>query len=110
MQQETMQDNTDEIRYRFYERQLTAGHKIRLEQVHVCRHCGQAYKLNPSAGSSKTHCEAQDCRDEAKRAAVMRDNRMRQELYRRNPRNDRQRQAALRARKAAAQVLGFQYV
>ncbi|GAB4422244.1 MAG: hypothetical protein OHK0011_00930 [Turneriella sp.] len=110
MLEETTPEQLEELRYRFYEKQMRAGHKIRLEQVHICRHCGQAYKLNPSAGSSRTHCEAQDCRDEAKRAAVMRDNRMRQELYRRNQRNDRQRQAALRARKAAAQVMGFQYV
>lgn len=107
--QETTPEQLEELRYRFYEKQIKAGHRIRIDQVHICRHCGKAYKINPAQGASKTHCEEQDCKDEARRAAVMRDNAQRQQFYRRNP-SKREQQAARRRHKQAAQVLGFQYV
>jgi len=107
--QETTPEQLQELRYRFYEKQIKAGHRIRIDQVYICRHCGKAYKINPAQGASKTHCEEQDCKDEARRAAVMRDNAQRQQFYRRNPLK-REQQVARRQYKQAAQVLGFQYV
>lgn len=80
---EMQQDEIQKLRYRFYEQQAKAGVKIRLDQIYICRFCGEPYKLIYATGASKSHCHNQDCRDAAARAARLRDKMMRRQLHRR---------------------------